>query len=125
MKPVNMSVKDWLIRETAKEQGHEEQVCERVISWTYQKTARAAATNATVEMSGFGKLQLSKTKTERRILNTEKMVSRLLMQMERDVTPERKAYLEKSLATCLTKIEYLKKRLRDAKVEGYTERVEE
>lgn len=125
MKPVSMSVKDWLIRLTAEEQGHEERTCETVIAWTYNETKKATATNSTIEVSGFGKLQLSKGKTERRLANAERLIRILNTQMAKDITPESRERAETKMASCLKRIEYLKQRLKDAKFEGHMERLEE
>lgn len=66
-KPISKSLVVWLTELTAKELGIEEKRCETVISWTYRKTTEAFQDNDSIELSGFGKYVLSKTKIKRRI----------------------------------------------------------
>ncbi len=61
-----MSIKDWLIMQTAKDLEIDENVCDKVISWSYQKAREAAKHANSIELSGFGKLLFSPTKASRR-----------------------------------------------------------
>lgn len=62
-----MYLKDKLIQYTADETELPEELVESVISWVYKDTNKATALYSQIEISGFGKLLVSKSKLSKRI----------------------------------------------------------
>lgn len=71
-----MSIKDELVKKVSEELEINENVVEKVVSWSYKKANEAMSINNEVEISGIGKFMLSKAKLNRRIGRYEDMVRR-------------------------------------------------
>lgn len=111
MKPVSISVKDWLIEHTAKDLKMDESLCNKVISWIFLKTKEATETHSSVEVSGFGKFLISPTKIKKRIARCEFNISYFQRKADAETDEEKKALLIKRVAGSQNRMNYLKSRL--------------
>jgi nucleoid DNA-binding protein len=66
-KPVNLYLKDWLVGIISKDLEMDEELCNKVVSWAYLQAKEATKTEKIIELSGFGKIQFSKAKYNRRM----------------------------------------------------------
>lgn len=67
IKPVNLSLKDWLVDLISKDLEMDSSICNTIISWAFLQAKEATKTDKIIEISGFGKIQVSPKKVERRI----------------------------------------------------------
>lgn len=66
-RPISKTLRDSLVEYTAEELELDERLCDRVISWVYERTKKATTQYKTIEISGFGKLYVGAAKLRRRI----------------------------------------------------------
>lgn len=78
-----MPLKDWLISLTANKLGMDEELCDKIINWAYNKAREATLDNAILEFSGFGKIYAKGRKVDRRV---ENLKLRLLNFQEEDIS---------------------------------------
>jgi nucleoid DNA-binding protein len=112
MKPVSASTKDWLVELTAKELELDEAICNKVISWAYLKAKEATADKNSIELSGFGKLLVTKGKLGRKIKNMKKYINALqTISLPAAESEEDKKEIITAIETALVKVETLKQKL--------------
>lgn len=112
-KPVSSSLKDWLVELVAKEMQIEESLCNKVVSWAYLQAKEATRNNRIIELSGFGKIQISPHKVKKRIEKIQNVINR------EDFPEDKKSVLKDRINMLKTK--YLDN---DVKLEGNTGGVE-
>lgn len=76
-KPISMSLKDWLIRNVAEQLEIDEDICDKVVNWSYKQARDAAREHNVIELSGFGKLMVTPGKMKRKISKISNRVATL------------------------------------------------
>jgi len=126
-KPEYMSMKDWLVATKSKEHGIDEELYDKVITWSYIKAKAATETCRSVELSGFGTMVVSPVKLKRRLNKQDAAIYRLTSALELNPTLSQKSResIEKKLLTAIKNFEYLKNKTPDEnRMEGDTGRLE-
>lgn len=112
-KPEYMTMKDWLVATKAKEHGIDEELYDKVITWSYKRAKAATETCRSVELSGFGTMVVSPTKLKRRLkkqdINIYSYTSALTMNSS--LTEKGREAIEKKLLTAIKNFEYLKNKI--------------
>lgn len=100
------SLKDRMVEKTAGELEIDESLVDNVISWSYKKAKEAAHIHKQIELSGWGKLLVSKNKTNKRIQMLELLLERLLKKPSTKDTEHKISFTKDEL-------EILKKRINE------------
>lgn len=111
MKPISISLKDWLVQTTAKDLEIDENLVNTIISWSYLKVKEKTQTVKSIELSGFGKLLLSETKTKKKIKKKYDFIKSLEARIVNSEDEEKKEQMRTGIATVHKEIEYLKTKL--------------
>lgn len=116
-----MPLKDWLISLTANKLGMDEELCDKIVNWAYNKAREATLDNTILEFSGFGKIYAKGRKVDRRVDNLK---LRLLNFQEEDVSYMSKEGLKKRDAQIKETKEYIiyleRKQTNGTKLEAHT-----
>ena len=123
-KPINKRLTDFLSLKVSEKTGIPEDICDKVISWSYLKAKEATESNRSIELSGFGKLLLSPAKIKRRIKGQETAIKRVETILSN--SPSEKAEIREkiNLVGITKKLEFLKNKLDEISMEGDPGRVE-
>lgn len=113
MKPASISTKDWIVQEVANQLEIEEDLVNKVVSWSYLKAQKKTQEVNSVELSGFGKLLLSETKTKKRIKGLEEKLGGYIKALERLGEGNKKEAYKKIIEGYVREITYLKSKLKD------------
>ena len=73
----NELVKDFILRKVSEDLELDHSLVETVISWSFKKANEAVYNKDEIELSGFGKLQLSQAKIRKYLKTLELMKSRM------------------------------------------------
>lgn len=66
-KQYKTQIRDFLVKYTAQKLDYPENICDQVIAWVYKDAAEKVKDVASIELSGFGNLSVSKAKLRRRL----------------------------------------------------------
>lgn len=104
-------LREVLITRTAIKELQSPQVVEEVISFQFEDIIGAMRTHCQVEMSGFGKFLVSSKKTQKRLLDAEKIKLALQAQLNKsDLSETQRKNYQKKMEYTIANIEYLKTR---------------
>ena len=76
-KPSSVQLKDFLITKTSQELDINEDIVDRVISWSYEQANKATLVHSEIEFSGFGNVFISQNKIKRRKSRLEEIRDRI------------------------------------------------
>lgn len=107
----NSVIKDALILKTAEQLGISPAVVDKVVMNQFKQANKAMKENKEVEISGFGKFLLSKTKINRRITKTEVIKERLENLLSKASTHEEVVKINTRLDGCITNLSFYKNKL--------------
>lgn len=118
--------RDVFITRTAIKNLTSESVVEKVVSFQFREILKALKVHSTVEISGFGTLQISQSKLRKRLKKLKIVEISIVSILEKEMTIEQRVDYEKRLLGVKEKISYLNQRLKDEiKSEGDSKRMEE
>lgn len=83
IKPKNLKLHDFLVRKTAVKNMIDEALVEKIISHEMKSINAAFRTKDQVEISGFGKFNISQVKLAKKIKRVEEIMRRLLAKLEK------------------------------------------
>lgn len=113
-KPINLSMKDYLIRKLAVKLMTPEKTLEAVINHQFQSANEAMHINKSVEISGFGKFIFNEGKAIRKMSMYLDIEKALLNNMSKpDLSEGKQKLVNMKLATTRTNIELLKPKLNE------------
>lgn len=113
-KPINLSMKDYLIRKLAVKLMTPEKTVEAVINHQFQSANEAMHINKSVEISGFGKFIFNEGKAIRKMSMYLDIEKALLNNMSKpDLSEGKQKLVNMKLATTRTNIELLKPKLNE------------
>jgi len=113
-KPINLSMKDYLIRKLAVKLMTPEKTLEAVINHQFQSANEAMHINKSVEISGFGKFIFNEGKAIRKMSMYLDIEKALLNNLSKpDLSEGKQKLVNMKLATTRTNIELLKPKLNE------------
>jgi len=113
-KPINLSMKDYLIRKLAVKLMTPEKTLEAVINHQFQSANEAMYVNKSVEISGFGKFIFNEGKAIRKMSMYLDIEKALLNNLSKpDLSEGKQKLVNMKLATTRTNIELLKPKLNE------------
>lgn len=118
-KPINMSVKDYLIRKLGVKMLTSEKVIEAVVNHQFQSANEALENNYSVEISGFGKFLFNHGKGMKRLHALEAKMKALEKVLEDEtISEQRRRKTTITLANDNIAIAQLKTKLKHESVDG-------
>ena len=113
-KPINLSMKDYLIRKLAVKLMTPEKTLEAVVNHQFQSANEAMYINKSVEISGFGKFIFNEGKAIRKMSMYLDIEKALLNNLSKpDLSEGKQNLVNMKLATTRTNIELLKPKLNE------------
>jgi nucleoid DNA-binding protein len=113
-KPVNLSIRDYLVRTLAVKLLVNEKVVDTVVAHQFSEANEALRHNDSIEISGFGKFFFNKKKAVKKMEIMHKQITSLERQLANPETTEhRKAIAQQKISSLTANIEQLKPRIND------------
>src|SRR6478736_3913972 len=111
-KPVTMPLRDFLIKQIAKDRNIHYSVVEAIITHQFDTANQATYTHKSLEISGFGKFVFSDSKANSQLIRYEDMISKINILMSNpDVTEKELLVHQKKLDGTKNLRDELKKRM--------------
>jgi nucleoid DNA-binding protein len=113
-KPVNLSMRDYLVRTLAVKMMVSEKVIDTVVAHQFSEANEALRHNDSIEISGFGKFFFNKKKAVKKLETMHRQKEALEKQLANTETTEhRKNIAEQKISSLTASIEHLKPRIND------------
>ena len=113
-KPVNLSIRDYLVRTLAVKMLVNEKVIDQVISHQFSEANEALRHNDSVEISGFGKFFFNKKKAIKKMKTMHRQIEALKKHLTNPETTEhRRNIAEQKISSLTANMEQLKPRIND------------
>ena len=113
-KPVNLSIRDYLVRTLAVKLLVNEKVVDTVVAHQFSEANEALRHNDSIEISGFGKFFFNKKKAAKKIetmIRQRELLERHLTNPE--TTEHKRSIAEQKISSLTANIEQLKPRIND------------
>lgn len=120
-----MPLKEWLVALTANKLAMNEEFCDTLITWAYEKAKNATLTNTIIEFSGFGKIYANSKKRDRKLENQRIRLKNLLEENPSNYSEESLKLYNSRVEDTQEFIKYLESKINETKLEPNMGRVEE
>ena len=113
-KPVNLSVKHWIIRNMSVKTMMQERVIETVVNHQFDSAYNALDNCYSMEFSGFGKLYFNEKKAKKKLEKYKSQMELFKKMLSSDeLSPLRRRNIELKLETAKKNLEHLRKKIKD------------
>jgi nucleoid DNA-binding protein len=113
-KPINLSMRDYLVRTLAVKMMVSEKVIDTVVAHQFSEANEALRHNESIEISGFGKFFFNKKKAIKKMEIMHRQREALERQLSNPETTEhRRRIAEQKISSLTANIEQLKPRIND------------